>query len=160
MRSLVSISFWSSFQKMEVNQMSLLDTMDSGMPWSLTTSMRINHTTPLAVTVVTKRVIVTILKILTQETHLPHNPGEIMGNGIFVSQRFHCFLETLNLLDRLCVTRKVQSVEYSHPESSSCWSLDCGSVDWGRRRVIRCGRTLFRLQKGLTAYICLATTRI
>ena len=35
---------------------------------------------------------------------------------------------------------------------SKCWSLDCG-----RWHVIRCGHTLFRLQKGLTAYICMSS---
>ena len=37
---------------MEVNLVSLSDTMDSGIPWSLTTSLNINHVTPLAVIVI------------------------------------------------------------------------------------------------------------
>ena len=31
-----------------------------------------------------------------------------------------------------------------------CWSLGCGSVDCGKRRVTQCGRIRFRLQKGQT----------
>ena len=52
MRSLLPINLCNSFQNMEVNLVSLLDTMDSGIPWSLMTSFRISHVMPLAVTIV------------------------------------------------------------------------------------------------------------
>jgi len=40
----------SSFQKLEVNFVSRSDTMESGTPCSLTTSVRKSHVTSLAVT--------------------------------------------------------------------------------------------------------------
>ena len=52
MRSLLPISLCNSFQNMEVNSVSLSDTMDSGIPWSLMTSFSISHVMPLAVIVI------------------------------------------------------------------------------------------------------------
>ena len=42
----------------------------------------------------------------------------------------------------------------------NCWSLGCGSMDCGKRRVTQCGRVRFRLQKDRQTYIYLTTTRI
>ena len=46
MRNLLPINLCNSFQNMEVNLMSQSDTINSGIPWSLTTSFNINHTSP------------------------------------------------------------------------------------------------------------------
>ena len=45
----VPISRCSSFQKLEVNFVSLSDTIESGTPWCLTISIRKIHTTSLEV---------------------------------------------------------------------------------------------------------------
>ena len=52
MRSLLPINLCNFFQNMEMNLVSLLDTIDSRIPWSLTTSFSINHATSLVVIVI------------------------------------------------------------------------------------------------------------
>ena len=72
----------------------------------------------------------------------------------------HAYVFSADTCCCIRISLEILSVETGHPLAvdpllDSCWSSGCG-----RRHVIRCGRTLFRLQKGLTTYICLATTRI
>ena len=51
-RGFVSMSHWSSHQKMDMNFVSWSKTTESGTPWSLMTSFRNSQTIPLAVTLV------------------------------------------------------------------------------------------------------------
>ena len=52
MSSSVPMSLCSSHQNVDVNLVSLSDTIDLGTPWSLTTSLRNSHATSFVVTCV------------------------------------------------------------------------------------------------------------